>query len=94
MDVGDKVTRLIGGIMPEQVEVTGFNNRLGIVYCGDVKFDIETGMEMNDDKEWGPEYEKTGSYLKEILDELRSTRKHQRAVAALVEARKAEENEG
>lgn len=89
MDIGDRVTRLIGGVMPEPMEVTNLDHQLGTVICGEYEFDMKTGMEIDDEKEWGPQYDKTGSYLKEILDALRYIRKRQRDALA-----QQAENEG
>ena len=95
MDVGDQVTRLIGGIVPEQQEITRINPLAGTVHCGELTFDMDTGMEMNDDEEWGPKYEKTNSYLKEILDAHKKQRAYIRRVREADQAARAQdETEG
>lgn len=85
MQVGDEVTQLIGGIMPTPVRITRIEMLTGIIHCADIRFCPETGMELDEEKEWGPKYEKTGSYLKEVLDYQAAVRKELRALRTVID---------
>jgi hypothetical protein len=57
---GDKVTRLLGGILPMPLTVTSVTDT--VINCGDYKFAKSNGAEIDDDLKWNTEV--TGSYLK------------------------------
>jgi hypothetical protein len=66
LKAGDKVTRMLAGIIP--MELTVFASEGGVIKArvpeiGDDywQFDAETGAEIDQDLGWGPLY--TGSYL-------------------------------
>lgn len=64
MKVGDKVTRILCGIeMP--LVVTQMDDYL--IYCGPYKFSKNTGAEIDEELDWNNI--RTGSYLKEIINE-------------------------
>lgn len=58
--VGDAVNRMIGGA-PMKLRVTALDERL--IHCGPWTFDRDTGIEVDDDLGWGPEYEVAGTWL-------------------------------
>ena len=58
--VGDVVTRMLAGT-PMKLNVVGVTETL--IDCG-WKFDRKTGMEVDEDLGWGPEFGITGSYLR------------------------------
>lgn len=64
--VGMKLTRLLGGTIPQTLTVTGIENN--VIRCGDWEFDLVTGAEIDDYLDWGPPPLMTGSYIKEIAD--------------------------
>ena len=67
MKVGDKVTRMLGG-MPMILIVTKITE--GMLICGPYQFDLKTGIEIDDALEWGPKYGRSGSFIiKETLKE-------------------------
>jgi hypothetical protein len=61
---GDTVVRMLAGA-PMQLAVTEVDDRF--IYCGPDavgwKFDRQTGMEVDEELGWGPEFGITGSYL-------------------------------
>jgi len=57
---GDTVTRVLGGL---HVRLTVTRVDESLIHCGDWTFDRVTGVEVDDDLEWGPAYGKSGSYL-------------------------------
>jgi hypothetical protein len=61
---GDVVTRLLGG-SPMALKVTAVDERL--IYCGRPgvgwSFDRTTGVEVDEELGWGPQFGITGSYL-------------------------------
>lgn len=63
LKVGDKVTRMLAGIIPHELIITEIKD--GLIYCGDWTFDLETGIEVDDDIGFGPKYGFTGSILVE-----------------------------
>lgn len=59
---GTKVTRLLAGAVP--MEMTVESNVDGLVtMVGGWTFDAETGIEIDHELGWGPEYNCTGSFL-------------------------------
>lgn len=61
LKVGDDVTRMIGGVIPMKLKVTAVTDKT--VACGDWTFDKQTGFEIDDELEWGPQYGASGSQL-------------------------------
>lgn len=62
--VGDQVTRMLAGSLPMPLRVTEvLPDR---IICGAWTFDRKTGAEIDEDLDWGPPPQHTGSYLKEI----------------------------
>jgi len=60
--IGDTVTRMLGGSIPMNLEVTKVTADL--IVCGAWEFDRKTGAEIDKDLNWGPPPLATGSYLK------------------------------
>jgi len=66
MNVGDKVTRFLGGI-PMDLKVTEITD--DTIVCGPWTFDKKTGAEIDEEIGWGPPTPEepnrmTGSYIK------------------------------
>lgn len=62
--VGDTVTRLLAGSVPMTLVVTGVDERF--IHCGGPggwKFDRSTGIEVDEELGWGPQFGISGSYL-------------------------------
>jgi hypothetical protein len=61
--VGDSVTRLLAGSIPMVLVVTGVDDRF--IHCGEGgwKFDRESGLEVDEELGWGPQFGLTGSFL-------------------------------
>lgn len=63
--VGDKVRRLLGGVVPMELTVTEVDEKF--IHCGDWKFSREGGYEVDEELGWGvPDADgkiRTGSYL-------------------------------
>jgi hypothetical protein len=61
--VGDSVTRLLGGSMAMALVVTAVDDRF--IYCGEDgwKFDRDSGVEVDEEIGWGPQFGLTGSFL-------------------------------
>ncbi len=57
--VGDKVVRMLAGIVPDEVKVTEADERF--IHCGPWKFLRETGGEVDEDLGW--DGRRTGSYI-------------------------------
>ena len=62
---GDTVKRLLAGVIPMDLRVTSID--ADFIYCGAPgtgwKFDRATGMEVDEELGWGPQFGITGSYL-------------------------------
>ena len=73
MKIGDKLTRLLAGIVPMEVIVGEITETEFKVSSGDGiipvehgwTFDRKTGAEIDHDLHWGPMYGITGSYIKD-----------------------------
>lgn len=61
VQVGDVVTRLLGGSIPMRLQVTDLDDEL--IHCGGWTFDRDSGFEVDEDLGWGPRYGITGSFL-------------------------------
>lgn len=61
VEVGDIVERTLAGVVTMRLRVTEVTPTL--ISCGDWTFDPETGMEIDEDLEWGPQYNVTGSFI-------------------------------
>lgn len=62
--VGDTVTRLLAGSIPMSLVVTDIDERF--IHCGGPggwKFDRSTGIEVDEELGWGPQFGISGSYL-------------------------------
>lgn len=62
--VGDIVTRLLAGSIPMTLAVTDVDERF--IHCGGPggwKFDRSTGIEVDEELGWGPQFGISGSYL-------------------------------
>ena len=62
--VGDTVTRLLAGSIPMKLVVSDVDEHL--IYCGGPggwKFDRDSGVEVDEELGWGPQFGITGSYL-------------------------------
>lgn len=70
--IGDFVTRILAGCIEMQLKVTDLTENK--VVCGSWEFCRQTGLEMDDELEWGPAFGKSGSYLKEITPTIRHIR--------------------
>ena len=68
--VGDEVTRMLAGVLPMKMVITKIEN--GLIHCdaldfrGDWTFDELTGVEEDEELEWGVKFGASGSYLVEI----------------------------
>lgn len=60
MKIGDRVTRMLGGIEPMQLVITDITDDM--IVCGDYTFDKHTGAEIDKEMGWGPHG--TGSFLR------------------------------
>jgi hypothetical protein len=58
-NVGDKVTRMMGGSIPMELTVTAVTEDR--IICGPWEFDKRTGAEIDEDFGWGPGF--SGSYI-------------------------------
>jgi hypothetical protein len=60
---GDTVLRMLGGMtgVPMELKVSAVDE--DFIHCGPWKFDRETGAEVDEELEWGPQFGVTGSYL-------------------------------
>lgn len=61
VQVGDVVTRLLGGSIPMRLQVTDLDDEL--IHCGGWTFDRDSGFEVDEDLGWGLRYGITGSFL-------------------------------
>jgi hypothetical protein len=76
MEIGDKLTRNMAGLMMPMVVrdigptkiVCDAITESGAIFPGGWTFDIATGIEIDDDLEWGPAYGRSGSFIVEIAD--------------------------
>lgn len=62
--VGDRVVRLLGGELPMELVVTEVSDE--VIVCGGPggwRFDRVTGIEVDEELGWGPQFGITGSYL-------------------------------
>ena len=64
LKVGDKVTRVFMGGLTMPLTVTDIS--CGIVRCSPWDFDLATGVEIDEDLQWGPQWGRSGSYLEEL----------------------------
>ncbi|MEJ8816041.1 hypothetical protein WKW77_33635 [Variovorax ureilyticus] len=69
VQVGDTLTRMLGGTIPMQLKVTRANERF--VYCatpgGDEwTFERDSGVEYDSGLRWGSEFGISGSFIVEI----------------------------
>lgn len=71
--VGDRVTRMLAGAVPMELDVVAVDETL--IHCGwsgggidGWTFDRLSGIEVDDELGWGPRYGRTGSYLVEEQD--------------------------
>jgi hypothetical protein len=67
VNVGDRVTRMIAGVIPQELAVTEIKEDRFV--CGAWEFDLKTGAEIDDDLGWGPPTPEepgkmTGSFIK------------------------------
>ena len=64
MNVGDMVTRLLGGSVPMELRITAITEDR--IICGSWEFDKATGAEIDEDMGWGPppKFAFTGSFIK------------------------------
>jgi predicted nucleotidyltransferase len=58
--IGDKVTRMLAGAIPMQLTVTNISE--DFIYCGEWKFDRETGAEIDEVLGWTKT--NSGSYIR------------------------------
>lgn len=75
LKVGDRVKRYHGSGFFMDMEIVEIKDNLlvcaavekkgGGLFMGGWTFDIETGMEVDEDLEWGPKHGGSGTYLKE-----------------------------
>jgi hypothetical protein len=61
LNVGDVMTRMLGGTIPMKLSVSAITDR--IITCSAWQFDKATGAEIDEDLGWGPPPLMTGSYL-------------------------------
>ena len=61
LKVGDTVTRMLAGTIPQQLKVTEVKETS--VICELWEFDRASGAEIDDYLQWGPKYGITGSFL-------------------------------
>lgn len=61
LEVGDTVTRMLGGTIPMPLRVSEVTRTM--IICGPWVFDRHTGAEIDDDLDWGPPPKMTGSYI-------------------------------
>lgn len=61
LDVGDMVTRMLGGTIPMKLPVSAMTDQ--IITCSAWQFDRATGAEIDEILGWGPPPLMTGSYL-------------------------------
>jgi hypothetical protein len=54
MNVGDEVTRMLGGTVPMKLKVTAITDER--IICGPWEFDKKTGAEIDEDFEIAPSY--------------------------------------
>jgi len=59
--VGDRVLRLLAGLVPMPLRVTGLDDEL--IHCGPWRFDRDCGAEVDGELGWGPAHGITGSCL-------------------------------
>lgn len=64
VQVGDIVTRMLAGVVPMQLRVSAIDENT--IECGDWLFDRATGMEIDYELGWGPQFGITGSFLIEV----------------------------
>ncbi len=64
MNVGDMITRWLGGQVEMQLRITAITEDR--IICGSWEFDKATGAEIDEDLGWGPppKYAYTGSFIK------------------------------
>ena len=61
LQVGDVVTRMLGGSVPMMLTISAVTDTL--IICGGWKFCRKTGVEIDEGLGWGPQYGITGSFL-------------------------------
>lgn len=66
-NVGDKVTRMLAGTIPDRLRVTEV--KPDRIVCGLWEFDPATGAEIDEDLNWGPPPKWTGSFIKRGWEE-------------------------
>ena len=66
LNVGDVVTRMLGGTIPMKLSVSAITDR--IITCSAWQFDRVTGAEIDEVLGWGPPPLMTGSYLESVKD--------------------------
>lgn len=64
---GQQVTRVVGRV---ETELLVTHVTRDTIECGSWTFDRWTGAEIDEDLDWGPPPKKTGSYLKELTEEI------------------------
>ena len=62
LEAGDTIIRMLGGSLPMPLKVTAISENE--IICGAWTFDKVTGAEIDHDLCWGPQYGRTGSYIK------------------------------
>lgn len=60
---GDHVRRIIDGTISMEITVTKVTT--DYIFCGKKQFDRRTGLEIDHDIQWGPQYGYAGSFLQE-----------------------------
>ena len=65
--VGMRIERLLAGRVKMDLDVTGVTEQT--IVCGPWVFDKKSGMEIDEDLGWGPQFGRTGSYIKGVKDE-------------------------
>lgn len=74
VEIGQQFTRMLGGKLPMTMKVKEIEG--DVISCNALDagedviwtFDRKTGMEIDEDLQWGPQFGVTGSFLKEIVE--------------------------
>jgi len=66
MKIGDTVKRYIGGTASMKLVITDLTST--VIICGSWTFDRKTGMEIDEDLDWGPQSGRTGSFIEVELE--------------------------
>ena len=69
--VGMRVKRLLAGSIEMDLNVTEVTEQT--IACGPWVFDKKSGAEIDEDLGWGPQFGRTGSYIKGVVGEPDST---------------------